>query len=305
MPLSNQKHDVTAEQAGRVDLIVQAMTDLPRRQVRGLFDRLCVSVNGQPCTQTYLRVGAGDVVEIKYDKSQKYREEAKPKADSTFRILFEDEDLIVVDKAAHILTTPTPSQDHNTLVNRVSRYITRGQHDDQAFACHRLDRGVSGILCIGKSSRVASIMRDQFERHEPERQYVAIVAGKLETKEGTFRSYLATGDNLTRYSTQDQNKGERAVTHYRVERILDDATLVRIWLETGRRNQIRVHFSEAGHPVLGDPRYCAAKALHPRWTAKRIALHAELLVFVHPVTGIKMKFESPMPTPFERMIGRM
>jgi len=210
----------------------------------------------------------------------------------------------VVDKAAHILTVPTPAQDHNTLVNRVSRYLTRGRVDDEAYACHRLDRGVSGLLVIGKSPRIASMMRDLFERHEPERRYVAIVAGEMEQKEGTIRNYLATGDNLHRYSTKDQTKGELAVTHYRVEKILKGATLVRVWLETGRRNQIRVHFSEAGHPVLGDPRYCSSQAKHPRWMARRIALHAELLGFTHPVTGKKMTFESPLPMPFERMIGR-
>jgi 23S rRNA pseudouridine1911/1915/1917 synthase len=304
VPIASKKCDVAATQAGRVDLVVQTLTSLPRRQVRGLFDRGCVFVNGQPCEQTYVRVGEGDAVEVKYDTARRYHEEAKPKADSTFRIVFEDEDLIVVDKAAHILTVPTPAQAHNTLVNRVSRYLTRGRADDEAYACHRLDRGVSGLLVIGKSSRVASMMRDLFERHEPERRYVAIVAGEMDQMEGTFRNYLATGDNLHRYSTTDQTKGELAVTHYRVEKTLKGATLVRVWLETGRRNQIRVHFSEAGHPVLGDPRYCSAQAKHPRWLAKRIALHAELLGFTHPVTGKKLTFESPLPMPFERMIGR-
>jgi len=303
MPRTHEKHTVTADEAGRVDLIVQAMTSLPRRQIRGLFDRQCVIVNGTPVMQTYLRVDEGDVVELIYDQSQRYHEEAKPKADSTFKIVFEDEFLIVVEKAAHILTTPTPSQEHNTLVNRVSRYLTRGRADDEAYACHRLDRGVSGLLVIGKSPRIASLMRDQFERHEPERQYVAIIAGELEQEQGTFRSRLVTGDNLDRFSTKDAKKGELAITHYRVDQRLKDATLVRVRLETGRRNQIRVHFAEEGHPVLGDPRYGGTLSTHPRWQARRIALHAELLAFEHPITHRNMRFESPLPTPFLKMIN--
>ncbi len=304
MPRTHEKHTVTADEAGRVDLIVQAMTALPRRQIRGIFDRQCVMINGRPAMLTHQRVTQGDVVEIIYDRTRRYHEEAKPKADSTFRIVFEDEDLIVVDKAAHILTTPTPSQEHNTLINRVSRYLTRGRADDEAYACHRLDRGVSGLLVIGKSPRIAGRMRDQFERHEPERQYVAIVAGDVEQEQGTFRSHLVTGDNLDRFSTKDKSKGELAITHYRVEQRLRDATLVRVRLETGRRNQIRVHFAEAGHPVIGDPRYGGSLTIHPRWQAKRIALHAELLGFTHPITRRKLIFESPLPTPFMKMIAK-
>ncbi len=302
MPISREQHQVTADETGRVDLVVQAMTGLPRRQVRGLFDRNCVTINGQPCMLTQQRVAVGDVVELAYDKQQKYREEAKPKADSTFKILFEDEHLIVVDKAAHILTTPSPTQGHNTLMHRVSRYLTRGRADDQAFACHRLDRGVSGILVIGKSPRIADMMRRQFELHEPEREYVAIVAGDIEKPQGTIRSYLATGENLTRYSTKDHAKGELAITHFRVEQKLQDATLVRVRLETGRRNQIRVHFAESGHPVIGDPRYGGSLSIHPRWQARRIALHAQRLAFTHPITRQTLTFESPLPAPFERML---
>src|SRR5690606_27499110 len=102
--------------------------------------------------------------------------------------------------------------------NRVSRHLTRGRSDDEAYACHRLDRGVSGLLVIGKSPKAASLMRDQFERHEPERQYVALVAGEVERDEGTFRSRFVSGENLDRFSTNDPEKGESAVTHYRGDR---------------------------------------------------------------------------------------
>jgi 23S rRNA pseudouridine1911/1915/1917 synthase len=124
----------------------------------------------------------------------------------------------------------------------------------------------------------------------------------LTSHEGTFRSYLATDNNLNRFSTEDSQSGQLAITHFRTVTTLDDATLVQIWLETGRRNQIRVHFAEKGHPVLGDPRYQSRLAEHPRWKARRIALHARSLGFTHPVTGQAYRFESELPKEFVEFI---
>jgi 23S rRNA pseudouridine1911/1915/1917 synthase len=107
---------------------------------------------------------------------------------------------------------------------------------------------------------------------------------------------------LNRFSTDDESIGQLAITHYRVVAHLDGATVVQVRLETGRRNQIRVHFAEAGHPVLGDPRYEAELARHPRWPHQRLALHARLLGFEHPVTGQALRLESPLPAEFERFL---
>jgi 23S rRNA pseudouridine1911/1915/1917 synthase len=131
---------------------------------------------------------------------------------------------------------------------------------------------------------------------------MAITAGVLDQDEGTFESLLATDRDLNRFSTEDAEIGQRAVTHFRVMKRLTDATLVRVWLETGRRNQIRVHFAEAGHPVLGDPRYEPRRAAHPRWRSKRLALHARQLGFDHPVTGKHLRFVSPLPVEMERFL---
>ena len=120
---------------------------------------------------------------------------------------------------------------------------------------------------------------------------------------GTFESRLATTKSLQRYSVAETDEGgEPAVTHFRLEQRLRGATFVRAWLETGQRNQIRVHFAEAGHPVLGDPRYRPETARHPRWTSKRLALHAAALGFCHPVSGEALRFESPLPAEFEKFL---
>src|SRR5690606_8501478 len=122
---------------------------------------------------------------------------------------------------------------------------------------------------------------------------------------GTIESRLATTKSLHRYSSRHPQEGERAVTHYQVQESFGSASLVRAQLETGRRNQIRVHFSEAGHPVLGDRRYRPDRARHFLWTANRLALHAVILGFRHPRTGQTLRFESPMPIEFERFLKAM
>src|SRR5207253_1439162 len=143
------------------------------------------------------------------------------------------------------------------------------------------DRDTSGILVFAKDTRTAERLIEQFKAHEPRREYVAIVAGRL-PEGGTFESRLVTDRFLNQRSTRDADRGKHAVTHYRVVEFLPDTSLVKVVLETGRRNQIRVHFSERGHPVLGDRRYQSRLAEHPRWKAARLALHARSLGFSHP-----------------------
>jgi 23S rRNA pseudouridine1911/1915/1917 synthase len=159
---------------------------------------------------------------------------------------------------------------------------------------------VSGLLVFGKQKPIADRLIEQFKQRKPQRVYTAIVSGLMSSDEGTFDSHLATGKNLDRYIARPSRKTEVAITHYRVLRRMSDTTLVEATLETGKRHQIRVHFADAGHPVLGDPRYKTKQAMHPRWSRKRIALHAKSLGFEHPVSGESMKFASPLPWAIEK-----
>ena len=305
MPLAEKSFIVAADSAEvgqRADRIVQTLCGLSRAQIAGLFDRGCVRVNGALCTQTYARVEAGDCIELKYDPKQRYHADTKPHSNLGFELIFEDKSLIVVSKPAELLTVPTLHGETNTLVNYVSNYVKR-RGGRQAFVAHRLDRGVSGVLVLGKTLDISQKLRDQFAERKPEREYMAIVAGTVKKKEGTFRSYLATDKGLNRFSTEDQEIGQLAITHYRVVQMLDDATLVSVWLETGRRNQIRVHFSEKMHPVLGDQRYRPEQAAHPRWPFRRMALHARILGFNHPVSKEPLRFETPLPQEMQKFLS--
>jgi 23S rRNA pseudouridine1911/1915/1917 synthase len=286
----------------RLDLIVRDLTGLSREQVKGLFDHFCVKVNGTVCARPAEPIKPGERVEVTYDQHRQYHPKKKLPKDVGFAIVFEDEHLIVVNKPAALLTVPTPYREKNTLIDKVTAYLRHEDKRGEAFVCHRLDRGVSGLLLFGKSLEISMKLRDQFELRKPQREYIAIVRGVLTSHEGTFRSYLATDSNLNRFSTDDVESGQLAITHFRTITTLDDATLVQIWLETGRRNQIRVHFAEKGHPVLGDPRYQSHLAEHPHWKARRIALHARSLGFTHPVNGQAYRFDSELPKEFVAFI---
>lgn len=191
----------------------------------------------------------------------------------------------------------------NTLVDRVSIYLSHSRSKREAWLVHRLDRDVSGLVIFGKHEKVAAQLIEQFKRRKPARVYAAIVAGVVPNDKGSFHSHLTTGKSLERYVTRPSPKTELAITHYRVLRRMSDTTLVEVTLETGKRNQIRLQFANAEHPALGDPRYKTKLARHPRWIRKRIALHAKSLGFEHPVSGEAMQVESPLPSAIERFLA--
>lgn len=316
--LIEQHLEIPAGRYGRIDQAVRDLTGRSRADIRGLFHHRCVQLNAEVCAEPGKLTQPGDVVTVRHDPRQRYHAPPPARTSKAFRLVYEDDDLLVVDKAAAVLTVPTERGESNTLLDAVTAHLKRRNPRARAGVVQRLDRGTSGLLVFAKSPRITSELEAQFRARKAEREYVAIVAGTLEQPAGTFRTRLATTKSLQRYSLRDapddkrnsparsrgeRDEGELAITHYQVERPLRGATLVRVRLETGRRNQIRVHFSEAEHPVLGDERYRPDLAQHPAWKAKRLALHAAVLGFDHPRTGKRLRFESPLPVEFERFLA--
>jgi 23S rRNA pseudouridine1911/1915/1917 synthase len=302
--LTTLTSEITDELPERIGAVVQALTQLSHSKTRGLFDHGCVLLNGTPCADSSRKVRPGDKVEVRYDPTQGYPEKKKPWEDRSFEIVFEDSGLLVVNKAAQVLTVATERDELNTLENRITKYLRSTGHKQKAFVVHRLDRGVSGLLVFAKSPGVLAALQEQFRDRKPERVYTAIVFGHPKPREGTFRSYLTTGKNLDQYSTREPGEGELAITHYKVSKTLADTSVVEVRLETGRRNQIRVHFTDHGHPVLGDQRYNRRKTRHPAWPKGRLALHATTLGFVHPLTKQSVEFHAPLPNVMIRFIGK-
>ena len=303
MAMTTLSTTIDGNNAGRVDVVVRLLSESSHSQIRGMLDSGCVSINSTIILSGATTVVVGDLVSIRFDPTQGYREKKKCWDDRTFTVSFEDDHLIVVDKSAGTLTVPTARNERNTLVDRVSIYLGHSRSKREACLVHRLDRDVSGLVIFGKHKQVATRLIEQFKQRKPSRVYAAIVAGVVSTDKGSFHSHLATGKSLERYVTRPSPTTELAITHYRVLRRMSDTTLVEVTLETGKRNQIRVQFANAEHPVLGDPRYKTELAMHPRWIRKRIALHAKSLGFEHPISGDAMQIESPLPSAIEKFLA--
>jgi len=246
---------------------------------------------------------AGDTLSIQYDPNRGYRAKKVAWDDRAFSIEYEDSQLLVVNKAAGVLTVPTAKGEVHTLAGRLSAYLSRSGRKKEVIIVHRLDREVSGLLVIAKSESVAQTLIAQFMDRKPQRHYAAIVAGVMVEDAGTYQTHLGTRKNLDRYSTTPSSETEMAVTHFTVQERLNDTTLIEVRLETGRRHQIRVHLAEAGHPLLGDPRYAAPSSQHPHWTARRIALHAQSLCIAHPQTGKELSFNTPLPIEMQKFLS--
>jgi RluA family pseudouridine synthase len=211
-------------------------------------------------------------------------------------ILHEDTDVIVVLKANGLLTVATEREREQTAQAYLNAYL--GAHgEERIHVVHRLDRETSGVLVFAKNFHARERLKDQFAEHSVDRIYVAIVEGALQPPSGTIRSNLLEGKDLRMRSVDAHPDAKLAITHYRTIATSEKYSMLEVTLETGRKNQIRAHLSEAGHPVVGDQFYGATtNPLH------RLGLHAKLLGFVHPTTGKKMTFTAPLPKSFRELM---
>lgn len=280
--------------------VLKNLLGLPTSHCMWLIENNCVAVNQRPCRKGHLQVQPGDLIQVDRIPMPIAQPSLRKNAGSrgSIEFLYDDPDLCVVVKPSNLLTVPTQYREGQTLVGRVERRLKDRDPKAKVFCVHRLDRDVSGVLVMAKSLAVAEKLRNQFADRKPDRQYIAIVAGAVQEDTGTIQNYLATDENLNRYAVKDPSQGELAITHYRVRQRWHDSTLVEVRLETGRRNQIRVHLADLGHPILGDPRYRRDLATHRSWPYRRIALHAESLGFVHPTNGQPIRFVAPWPQEF-------
>ncbi|MDA1231147.1 MAG: pseudouridine synthase, partial [Planctomycetota bacterium] len=198
----------------RIDRCVQEIAGGSRSYVTGLFDYDCVKLNGLVETDAGRSLNVGDQIHVRFEENRRYSPRRRPEQQKHrgFSVVFEDRHVIVVEKSADILTVPTDGREPHTLMYRVNEHVKHEGRGRGAFIVHRLDRGVSGLLMFGKTKEDARLMQNQFRLRRPDRRYDAIVAGVMTKDSGEFRSYLATGKNLNRYSTDDEDDGELAVT---------------------------------------------------------------------------------------------
>ena len=215
-------------------------------------------------------------------------------------ILHEDKDILVVEKPAGLLTIGTERNKSRTVHYLLNDYVRKGnpKSRNRVYVVHRLDQDTSGILLFAKSEPAKKFLQEHWE--QTDKYYLAIVQGQLTPEEGTISTYLAENSAHKVYSTADTTKGKLSRTAYKVVKKTKALSLVEIHLLTGRKHQIRVHFAEKGHPVVGDSKYGRGKI-----GSKRLALHARSIIFTHPFSGKQMTFDTGIPGDFVRLLGKL
>ncbi|MDE6369540.1 MAG: RluA family pseudouridine synthase [Muribaculaceae bacterium] len=278
--------------AGKLlDFLLSAMPDRKRTTVKDFLKHRQVMVNGNVTTQFDQELKPGDSVAV--NTSREFQTLRNPR----LSIVYEDDDIVVVNKGYGLLSVGTDKIKTGTAYSILRDYLKRVDPRNKVFIVHRLDQHTSGLMMFAKNVKAKEAMQHNWNNMVLERRYVCVVEGKLDPPEGKIRSYLAENSQHEVYSTDDPDAGQLAVTRYRTLRSANGYSLVEVQLETGRKNQIRVHMKDLGHPIAGDRKYGAKTSpIH------RLALHAMSLRFAHPVTRADMNFSTPLPAPFSKMV---
>ncbi len=264
-----------------------SMPDRKRTFIKQLLSHNQVAVNGRPESQFDLELQPSDSVKVNFTH------EFKVFNNRRLKIVYEDDDIIVVEKGYGLLSMGNDKKPDNTAYSILRDYVKWTNPLNKIFIVHRLDRDTSGLMMFAKSMEAKEKMQHNWNNMVLNRVYVAVVEGEPAEKEGTVKSYLVENSRYEVYSTDDPKKGQLAVTRYRTIQTNGKYSLLELELDTGRKNQIRVHMHDLDHPISGDTKYGAEKSpLH------RLALHAKTLRFIHPITRQIMDFSSRVPGGF-------
>ncbi len=292
-----------ADRGERYDRFLAArLPDLSRSRIQALIDEGRITVSAAPIKASGRVAGAEEiVVEIPPPVAATPQAEALP-----ITVLFEDRDVLVVDKAAGMVVHPGAGHQQGTLVNALLHHVEDLQGvggELRPGIVHRLDKDTSGVMVIAKHEKALTTLQKAFASREVVKVYLAIVAGQP-PDEGTFDTLHGRHPVHRQRFTGRVKTGKRAVTHYRVKQHLRGATLVEVTLETGRTHQIRVHFAEAGFPLLADPIY-GTRTSQKLTAAPRLALHAHRLTFPHPRTGKAVTTEAALPSDLKKALAAL
>lgn len=259
-----------------IEFLKKTFSNLSKNSVKSLLHNEKVFVNGNMTTKYNYELNVGDVVEI------------REKVAKNIDIIYEDKDIIIINKPSGLLTVATEKEKNKTAYHLVMEYLKKKNKNNRIFIIHRLDKDTSGIIMFAKNERAKHLYQDNWNDIVKKRCYYAVIDGKMENKEGTIKSYLKENGNMV-YSVKDRS-GKLAITEYKVLKERKNISLLDINLKTGRKNQIRVHMKENKTPILGDLKYGEKSKL-----INRLALHAYKLELINPVTKKLLIFEASMP----------
>lgn len=271
-----------------LDYLIENEQRYSKKDLKNFLAKGRIMVNGQ--VQTYYRylLHPQDIIEL--------TKTAKSKL--PFEIIYEDQELIVINKPSGLLSMASERERTKTAYHLVSEYIKQENKKARLFIVHRLDQNTSGVLMFAKNEKIKNDLQASWNDLVLKRGYKAIVEGKMKSKEGTIQTYLKETKTQLVYSSKSK-EGKLAITHYKTLKENGRYTLLEVCLDTGRKNQIRVHMQELGHPIIGDTKYGAKT--NP---IKRLGLHSHKLEFVHPYTKKIMLFEAKEPESFNQLFRK-
>lgn len=278
-----------------------------RNNVKSLLSNHQVLVNGNVVTQFNFLLGREDEIKISknYVKTADQVENNKKKAEAERRkraprieIIYEDDDFIAIDKPAGLLSVESDKERESAYMY-VSQYLAQTSKTARCYVVHRIDKETSGVLMFAKNPKAHSILRLNWNDYVVKREYYAVVEGKMPKKSDTITTYLKENQNNLVYVTEDR-RGDKAITHYKVVSENDQYSLLRVQIDTGRKNQIRVHMASLGHPIVFDEKY--GYNLNP---LKRLGLHASVLEIKNPLNEEEiMHFEAKIPSVFRGLFKK-
>lgn len=281
-----------AEPSTLLAAVSKILSDHTPTKVKSMLKHNQFAVNGMPCSQFDRSLNSGDEIAINFDRAFAVFKHPR------IQLVYEDDDILVVNKGYGVLSMGTDQVKEGTVYSEMRKYVKAHNPKAQVFIVHRLDRDTSGLMMLAKSRIAKDNLQHNWNNMVLNRKYVAVLEGELEgDRQGAVRSYLAENSKFEVYSTDDPSKGQPAVTRYSILARRKGHTLVELELDTGRKNQIRVHMKDLGHPIVGDRKYGAGHS-----PISRLALHALTLRFVHPITRQVMNFETPIPTKFQSLL---
>ena len=270
--------------------VAEKLPEVKRTRLKQMLAHNQIAVNGAPVKQFNQPLEPGDSVGVNFTR------EFTVFYNRRLKIVYEDDDIIVVNKGYGLLSMGNDKVKDGTAYSILKDYLKSKDPRNKIFIIHRLDRDTSGLMMFAKNEKSKEAMQHNWNNMVLNRKYVAVVEGDVEQERGEVRSYLAENSQYEVFSTDDPEMGKLAVTRWERLKEGSNYSLLEVELATGRKNQIRVHMKDMGHPISGDRKYGAeASPIH------RLALHARTLRFIHPSTRREMNFETPVPPPFIRL----
>ena len=292
---------VEIEGTKRIDAYVSENTEISRTAVQRLIEEDKITINGKKEKPSY-KVQKGDIIEIEEENAKEIELKAQ---DIPLEVLYEDNDIIVVNKPKGMVVHPANGNPDGTLVNAIMAICKDSLSgiggEVRPGIVHRLDKNTSGAIIIAKNDRAHINLSEQLKNHEIKKIYVALVRGVVKENNATINMPIGRSKKDRKKMDVDKN-GKEAITHFKVLKRYKDCTLLEINIETGRTHQIRVHLSHIGYPIIGDEVYSNGKN---KWNIEGQCLHAKSLDFKHPITGKQMHIEADLPEYYQKLLEEL